>query len=293
MRLGAAWCWSLPLLVVPAASAGEEARGVALTARFSVRTVKDVAYYAGKDADPVKHKLDLYLPRDHKGFPIVLFIHGGAWQRGGKDSHFGVYGGVGSFLAKHGVGMAVANYRLSPAVRHPEHIRDVARAFAWVHKHIADEGGDPGRVFVSGHSAGGHLVSLLATDASYLEAHHLSPRQIRGVISLSGVYELPPNVFAKVFGADAAAREKAWPLTHVKMGLPPFLVLYAEKDLPGCDKDPAECFCKALKEKGNEVKSLEAAAANHYSILLRMAVPDDPVSRAILTFVQTRAAPQP
>src|SRR5262249_27444380 len=80
---------------------------------FEVETVKDLAYYDGKDADPKKHKLDLYLPKDHKDFPVLLFVHGGAWSTGDRN-YFGVYAALGRFYAKHGLGTVVISYRLSP-----------------------------------------------------------------------------------------------------------------------------------------------------------------------------------
>src|SRR5438477_9094130 len=100
---------------------------------FDVEVVADVDYYKGDDADRVKHKLDLYLPRGQKDFPVLFFVHGGAWRSGDKN-FFGAYSSLGRFYARRGVGTVVTNYRLSPRVRHPEHVRDVARAFAWTVK---------------------------------------------------------------------------------------------------------------------------------------------------------------
>src|SRR5437016_6619 len=102
---------------------------------FEVEAMKDIAYYDGPGADPVKHKLDLFLPKGQKVFPLVFFVHGGAWKRGDKG-YLGVYTSLGNFFARRGIGAVVINYRLSPAVQHPEHIKDVARAFAWTHKNL-------------------------------------------------------------------------------------------------------------------------------------------------------------
>ncbi len=151
------------------------------------------------EADQKKHKLDLYLPKGKTDFPVVMFVHGGGWVFGDKN-FFGVYEGVGKMFARHGVGAVVTNYRLSPAVQHPEHIKDVARAFAWTHKHIADYGGRPDELFLCGHSAGGHLISLLATDESYLKAEGLSLKDVKGVMPISGVYAIPDNMFNEAFG---------------------------------------------------------------------------------------------
>ncbi len=95
---------------------------------YEVETHKDVAYYEGDNADPVKHKLDLYLPKGLKDFPVLFFVHGGAWQMGDKAKDFGTYITLGKTFAKAGIGTVVTNYRLSPGVKHPEHIKDVARA---------------------------------------------------------------------------------------------------------------------------------------------------------------------
>src|SRR5205809_2087088 len=134
-----------------------------------VQIVRDIPYYDGADADKVKHKLDLFLPKGQKDFPVLFFVHGGAWRHGDKN-FLGAYSSLGKFYARRGIGTVVTNYRLSPKVIHPEHIKDVARAFAWTVKNISKYGGDPTSLFLCGHSAGGHLVSLLATDRSYLKA---------------------------------------------------------------------------------------------------------------------------
>ena len=135
---------------------------------YEVETFKDISYYDGADRDKVKHNLDLYLPKGLKDYPVLFFVHGGAWSMGDK-SDFGAYAAFGAAYAKLGIGVVVTNYRLSPKVRHPEHVKDVARAFAWTANHIAKYGGDKDRLFVCGHSAGAHLVALLATDADLLE----------------------------------------------------------------------------------------------------------------------------
>src|SRR5262249_45169391 len=154
----------------------------------------------GADAVAKRHCLDLYLPKGHKDFPVMLFVHGGGWV-GGDKNHLGIYNRMGRSLASHGIGMVSANYRLPPRVKHPEHIRDVARAFAWVHKNIGKHGGRPSELFVAGHSAGAHLIALLSTDESYLKDHGLTTRDIRGAIPISGVYSVPKDaVLNVVFG---------------------------------------------------------------------------------------------
>src|SRR5687767_318825 len=147
-----------------------------------VREIKDVPYVDGADADPVKHKLDLYLPKEAKKFPVLMWIHGGAWSMGDRAW----FGEIGRRFAEEGIGLAAISYRLSPKVKHPAHVEDCARAFAWLRANIARHGGDPGRLFVAGQSAGGHLAALLATDPSWLRALQVPDGAIRGVIPMSG-----------------------------------------------------------------------------------------------------------
>ncbi len=255
---------------------------------FPVQAVKDVAYYDGPGAHKLKHRLDLFLPRGKKDFPVLFFVHGGAWQRGDK-AMLGIYSALGSFYARHGVGAVVINYRLSPAVRHPEHVRDVARAFAWTCKNIARYGGRPDRIFVSGHSAGGHLISLLVTDESYLKAEGLTAKAICGAIALSGVYRIPERYLASVFDSDPELRKQASPIEHVRPGLPPFLLVYGDEDLPGCDREPCQAFCKALKDQGDRASTLEVRQCGHINVLMNAALRDTPVSRAILGFIEANA----
>ncbi len=140
--------------------------------------------------------------------PVLFFVHGGAWKSGDKSD----YRELGNtFAGTHGFVTVVVNYRLSPEVKHPAHVQDVAGAFAWTYKKISKYGGDPQRITIFGHSAGGHLVSLLAADASYLKAHRISTGKIRGGVSMSGRYDLAglPRFFAPVLYTAFGASDKA------------------------------------------------------------------------------------
>jgi acetyl esterase/lipase len=293
-----------------------------------VECIRDVPYFAGPDADESRHRLDLFLPKGRERYPVVLLVHGGAWLVG-DNRCCGLYSEVGRFLASQGVAAVLPNYRLSPGVRYPEHVKDVARAFAWVHAHIAGHGGRPDQVFLAGHSAGGHLVSLLATDETYLRAEGRRTADIRGVITVSGVYRIPAgslgvtlggppplafglnellpvrgvadwgwagssvlpglplsvDVFGPAFGDDAQVRAGASPLSHVRPGLPPFLILCAEKDLPTLP-EMAEEFHRALVGQGCEARLVRINGRNHNSVLFRAIDGDDPAARAMLDFIR-------
>src|SRR5262245_20984826 len=121
---------SLPLSLVllsslfagPALADGPKAPAAAAARSYGVTAVSDVAYYTGADADPVRHKLDLYLPEGAKDYPVLVFVHGGTWRSGRKER----YAPLGRVFARQGIGTVVINYRLSPQVKHPAHVQDVA-----------------------------------------------------------------------------------------------------------------------------------------------------------------------
>jgi acetyl esterase/lipase len=281
-----------------------------------------------------RHTLDVIAPKGAKNRPVVLFVHGGAWMIGDKDL-FGVYRNTGRDLARMDVVAVMINYQLSPTVKHPEHVKDVARAYAWVRGHIADYGGDPDDIIVAGHSAGGHLAALLATDDEYLRDPALGLKDadlaaLRGVIAVSGVYRIPGpsdcaqvvaglldslprfgdervnralawapvlvrftpgvNPFRLAFGDDPKTWKQASPLWHVHKGLPPFLVLYAEDEMPLL-ADMASEFVKELKESDVPVELKRIDHVNHNTILWRMNRSDDPVAKAVRGFLDEYARP--
>jgi acetyl esterase/lipase len=277
------FCLSIGLLFAAARLAGGAESAKADPPKCDVRVERDLAYYTGPDADKVKHKLDLYLPLGKTDFPVVMFVHGGAWMFGDKD-FFGIHEAIGRMFARHGIGAAVISYRLTPTVKHPEHIKDVSRAFAWLHENIKKYGGRPDELFVCGHSAGGHLVALLATDESYLKAEGLALSDIKGVMPISGIYVIPDNFFNAVFGKDSDTRKKAGPLNDIHPGCPPFCILYGDDDFPTCGL-VSESFCKAIKENNVSAESLEIKKRNHIEIITGAGKDDDPCSKALVDFV--------
>jgi acetyl esterase/lipase len=279
--------------------------------------------------------LDVFSPKGKvsERFPVLLFVHGGTWMFGDKN-FFGMYRGVGRNLARHGIVTVLINYRLSPLVKHPEHIKDVARAFAWAYSNIARHGGRPDQLFVVGHSAGGHLAALLVTDELYLHSVGRQAADVKGVVALSGVYRIPDgamvvnlggegpmcfrldelapvrgdgnwgwtrwlgipglplrvDVFSPPFGDDVSERRAASPIQHVRPGLPPFLLLYAENDLPSLP-GMAEEFHRALLAQGCSAEVFRVLERNHNSIVFRAVDTQDPVARAMLTFVRRLSGP--
>lgn len=281
--------------------AGDPAMPKPSDKRYAVKTYRNLTYHnVPRDPDRKRHQLDVFQPKGRTGCPVLFFVHGGGWVIGGKDDVFGIYGygTIARCLAQRGFVVVLPNYRLSPRVRHPEHIKDVARAFAWLYRNVARYGGNPERLFVAGHSAGAHLAALLATDESYLKAEGLTLANIRGVITLSGVFEIPDHnaLFDHAFGIDPKIRRAAsptWQVNHwsdlaaVKKA-PPFVITYADDDFASCGKEPAQAFARALRAKGCSAQLLEIPHRNHLTILMNASGKDDPAGKALIEFIHIR-----
>lgn len=256
-----------------------------------IKTLKDLSYYDGPGADPRKHRLDLYLPAGSSGFPLAIFVHGGSWSRGDKDDRGGAYGILGRALVQRGIGVAVINYRLSPEVRHPEHARDVARAAAWLYKNSGPYGWSRNALFLIGHSAGGHLSSLIAVDPSYLAEQNLNPAIIRGVAVLSGVYDLTmtgvtgQSLYESVFTTEPEKLKSASPALNVKRRPPAFLLLYAQDDYLSADFQ-ARRFEKAIVAAGGRATTQRIDGRNHVTMVAGLARQRDAVYEAVVTFIK-------
>ncbi|MEO5628336.1 MAG: alpha/beta hydrolase [Thermomonas sp.] len=179
-------------------------------------------------APDVGLSMDIYRPRQATSSPapVVVFFYGGSWKRGERAQ----YKFVGQRLADNGVLAVIADYRTYPQAKFPAFMDDAARAVRRVHDEAAGWGGDPDRMFIAGHSAGAQIAALLATDPRYLQAHGMQPKQLAGVIGLSGPYDF--NVtgdLANVFDAPAL-----WPraqaVNFASGDEPPFLLIHGTGD---------------------------------------------------------------
>ncbi len=160
----------------------------ALTSNSSYALSANVAY-----GTQPRQKLDIYTPTatpPAQGWPVVVFIYGGSWNSGERAQ----YKFVAEALAARGVLTLVADYRLYPEVRYPDFLSDSAQALAYGLDHAAQLGGDPKRVFVMGHSAGGYNAAMLTLDARWLKATGHGPNELAGWIGLAGPYDFYPIV---------------------------------------------------------------------------------------------------
>jgi acetyl esterase/lipase len=173
-------------------------------------------------------KLDVYAPRTATNAPIVVFFYGGSWEEGRRRW----YRYVGEALASQGIVTVIPDYRKYPDVRFPAFMSDAANATKWTFAHAAEIGGDPKRIFVMGHSAGGHIAALLACDKRYLAKVGLIPRDLAGMIGLAGAYAFLPyqDDEADIFGDNAKGRYDSQPINFVDGDEPPLLLLQGLDD---------------------------------------------------------------
>jgi acetyl esterase/lipase len=161
-------------------------------------------------------------------------------------------------------------------------------------------GFDPKRVYLAGHSAGGHLASLVALDRGYLDKQGLSPKALAGVISISGLYDLAPSwnvsdnqrqATEKTFGNDPAVLKQASPIHHVQPNAPTFLIANAFQDFTGFPLD-ARRFADALRLAGNKtVQQFMFKDVDHFTIV-KLDDENNPVRRTILAFMGVKKLPQ-
>lgn len=177
-------------------------------------------------AEP-RQKLDVYAPQKAANQPVVIFWYGGSWQKGNKSN----YRFVGNALAKLGFVAVLPDYRLYPQVKFPLFDEDGAHAVAWVEQHAQEFGGDPRRIVLMGHSAGGHTAAFLAFNHAFLERFGASSKNIVGLIGLSGPYVLVPDSDALRAAFAAPFSDKDWqPIRFVDSQAPPTLLLHGLSD---------------------------------------------------------------
>ena len=245
----------------------------------NVELKRDIAYTS---TGIPKHHLDIYQPKGSSNAPVFVFLHGGSWRSGDRSQYIP----VGNRFAKEGIVTVVPSYRLAPKEPHPAQIEDAAAAFAWTVKNIAKYGGDTNRIFVGGHSAGGHLAALLGLKENFLKKQELSPKNIRGVIALSGVYDLlGSETQESVFGRESEARRDASPLYHIAAPAPPFLVTYCQWDYPTLPEQ-AKRFHASLTEAGIGSELVFIPRESHISEMVSVPNEGDPTAAAVIRFVK-------
>ena len=227
---------------------------------YASKRTKNISYIPANSSvktDPERHLLDVYAPskKPKTPLPVVVFIHGGNWDSGSKN----IYWFIGRRLAKQDVVAVIINYRLSPNVLVPAMADDCARAVQWTAQHIGEYGGDPNRIFVMGHSAGGGLAALLATDDVLFTRIGMAKNPVKGAIldDPAGInmydyllkMEYPGDQkYLVSFGKDPVVWKDMSALFKVKLGIPRMLLYAGERTYPS--------IAKATKELADTLQSL-------------------------------------
>lgn len=265
----------------------------------------DLAYHEGADFSDEKHRLDLIVPADQPPIATMLWIHGGAWAFGDRKNDLE----LARAFAREGIAVASMSYRLSrgdwrgeefsaTGVQHPEHVKDVARAFAWLHENADTYGLDRDQLFVSGFSAGGHLSALLAMDETYLAAHDLSVSDMRAALPVAGGYDLEGYYQAiegglgeevavghvlGVFGPRESLPQ-ASPLTYLETATIPMLVM-----TEGETRDYTLVFDEAVTEMGKTdlIQFSYYDEETHASLLGSLSAEESPARDEMIAYISS------
>ena len=253
-------------------------------------------------ADPAQDRqvLDIYASEGAKNLPVVFWIHGGGWQAGDKtDVQI-----KPRVFCERGFIFVSTNYRLLPKVEMEVLIRDVAEALGWVHKHIAEYGGDPKRIFVMGHSAGAQLAALICIDDRYVKAEGVPFDVLKGCVPVDGdTYDLPAIIMTAElrqmvhglplptpghrgkFGNDPKKHIDFSAVTHVAKGkgIPPFLILH----VAGHPDTTAQAkrLGAVLQQAEIPVRVYGAQETTHNKLNADLGLPDDPATLELFKFL--------
>lgn len=241
--------------------------------RARLRAKRDLPY-----GDTPPERLDLFFPDgDLDGRPVHIFIHGGYWRMFAKDD----FSFIADTVAAAGAISVIVDYALMPAVRLADIVQQVRKALRWVVDNIADHGGDPARLSVSGHSAGAHLAAFLFDESE-------KPAPVRSALLLGGIYDLAPlrNSFLQPLIAlsDDEVRRFS-PLTHRFDPGVRATILYGERETAPFHEQ-ATAFAEALTANGNTTSRSALKDADHMSSVLDLGLPQSEASRHLIRVIE-------
>lgn len=249
-----------------------------LSSEPSYQTVSNVLYRDGNDLTEYMQercRLDVYYPTDVKDFATIVWFHGGGLKAGKRS--------VPKELENKGIAVVAVNYRLHPKVTAPAYLEDAAAAVAWTFKNIANYGGAADRIFVSGHSAGGYLTSMIGLDRRWLAAHDIDADSIAGLIPFSGhtITHFTIRAERGIDGNQPIIDDMA-PLFHVRKDCPPLLLITGDRELEMLGRYEENAYLwRMMQVVGHPNTTLyELDGFNHGQM-------DEPAYPLLLRFIQS------
>jgi arylformamidase len=256
-----------------------ERESAALRAHWPGRL--DLAY-----GPTARQAIDLFLPSEGPA-PLLVFIHGGYWQsRDRKDFSF-----VAGPLLERGAAVALLGYDLAPQVRMDAIVAEIRAGLAWLYRHAPAHGCDPARLYIAGHSAGGHLAAMaLATD---WRTFGLPEDVLKGVCAISGMFDLEPIsrcYLNEVVGLDEGEARRNSPIHLTLHGRCPVIVAVGELETKAFHEQ-SRAFATRLERDGWPCQLLVQPDVDHFGIIMSMAQADAPLVQTLGRQVGLEARP--
>lgn len=234
--------------------------------------------YGKSDAET----LDIFAPEDARGLPVMVFIHGGAWRILGKDDS----SAPAPTFVDNGCIYVALNFANIPAVRLPDMAEQCRTAMTWLHANIARFGGDPEKLFVSGHSSGGHLCGVMLT--TDWVARGAPANLIKGGVPMSGMYELYPvmlsarSSYVKISPEEIVALSS---MRHLDKLNCPIIVVNGDRESPEFQRQARE-FATVAAGMGKLAGYTVLAGKNHFEVPEELNSASTPLSQAVLAMMK-------
>lgn len=263
--------------------------GILLLSSCSVIKHKDLVYKASDH-----QKLNIFQPKKTTELaPVLVFIHGGNWNSGSKDT----YSFFGKGMAKKGVVAVTIDYRLAPQTKYDGMALDAATAVEWVKNNIKNYGGDPNKIYVSGHSAGGHLAALISTDTTYYnKLGTTDPAKGTILIDAFGLdmfaymekkqFEYDTN-YLPTFTTNPENWKAGSPINYLHAGMPPTLLFVGTKTYKSIIIDSYN-YWDQLRKYQPDVQMIQVKGKRHAGMILRFANPYTVAYEQIFGFMGIR-----
>ncbi len=256
-----------------------------------IQVVKNINYAA---TNSLENTLNIYHKKGaQQNQDVIIFIHGGSWSSGKKET----YWWLGRNLAKKNIVTAIINYPLAPQATYKEMALASAQAVKWVRDSIYKYGGNPARLFLMGHSAGGHLCELINSDNQYFKSVSID-NPIKGVI-LNDAFGLDMEEyltkaekddsyfdFLRTFGQDTKIWQSGSPLFYIKKVTNPHLLFYGSKTYPAIQIQTERIY-KNLKEQKVAVKLEVIKGKKHVGMISQMIFGGNKMYKQILSFLES------